>query len=220
MSALIGAAIGAVLQVAIALLLAGAGWGVARGIERFRDRDRTPFTRWLGLLPTGRPAWHLGVVVLAAAALGVGLTLAGHALIPGYDTIVAGPEAPYGKVARLGSAPVVIAGALLYAFIQTGLSEEILFRGVVARRLVSWLGFGMGNTAQALLFVGIHNAMLLSLTDASPWLHVHVFVMVGTLSWCAGWLMERWFNGSLVGAWMAHAGANLGTCLTVWALIA
>jgi uncharacterized protein len=219
MGALLGPFVSAVAQVFLALLLAGIAYLAARTLAGLLGRAPPPLGRWLGLLPPGRPASHLVLVVLAAAALGSALTWGGHTFIPGYAELVTGTAAPYGKTARLGSPAVVLAGVALYAFVQTAISEELLFRGVVARRLVAWLGFFRGNTLQALLFVGVHNAGLALMADVSPLMHMHVLVMVGSMSWAAGWLMERWFQGSIVGAWAAHAGANLGTGLTVWALI-
>ncbi len=35
--------------------------------------------------------------------------------------------------------------AFLFGIIQTGLSEEILFRGFLAKRLISRFGFATGN---------------------------------------------------------------------------
>lgn len=37
--------------------------------------------------------------------------------------------------------------AALYAFVQTGLTEEIVFRGFIGKRLIARFGFAVGNTA-------------------------------------------------------------------------
>jgi hypothetical protein len=139
MEALIGAAIGAVAQVLAALLLALVVWGGARLLARLRQRPGVEFRAWLGLLPTGRPAWHLGLVVAAAAAVGCALTLGGHTLVPGDAELVTGPDAPYGKVARMGGPPVVLAGALLrdgrHDVLGRRVAHGAVVRGFAARRM-------------------------------------------------------------------------------------
>ena len=40
--------------------------------------------------------------------------------------------------------------------IQTGLSEEILFRGFLGKRLIAKFGFAVGNVVQGLLFGTLH----------------------------------------------------------------
>lgn len=52
--------------------------------------------------------------------------------------------------------------ALIYSWMQTSLSEEILFRGFIGKRLSSKFGFAIGNSAQALLFGAVHAVMLYS----------------------------------------------------------
>jgi len=52
-----------------------------------------------------------------------------------------------------GQGSRLILGALVYGLIQTGLSEEILFRGFLGKRFINKFGFITGNTIQALTFV-------------------------------------------------------------------
>jgi uncharacterized protein len=51
--------------------------------------------------------------------------------------------------------------ALIYAFIQTGLSEEIFFKGFLTKRLISKFGFQIGNGVQSLLFGLMHGGMFI-----------------------------------------------------------
>jgi membrane protease YdiL (CAAX protease family) len=59
-------------------------------------------------------------------------------------------------IATLTVAPSAFAIIVVVAFIQTGLAEELLFRGFMAKRLIALLGFQRGNALQALLFVAPH----------------------------------------------------------------
>ena len=52
--------------------------------------------------------------------------------------------------------------ALIYAFLQTSLSEEIFFKGFLTKRFVNKFGFQIGNGLQSLLFGLMHGAMLIS----------------------------------------------------------
>lgn len=55
-----------------------------------------------------------------------------------------------------GQGAAAILPILLFGMIQTGLSEEILFRGFILKRLSKKLGFQWANFLQALIFGVIH----------------------------------------------------------------
>ena len=55
--------------------------------------------------------------------------------------------------------------ALIYSFIQTGLSEEIFFRGFLAKRFINKFVFSAGNIIQALLFGFLHGFMFMSTVE-------------------------------------------------------
>ncbi|WP_283591778.1 CPBP family intramembrane glutamic endopeptidase [Clostridium butanoliproducens] len=54
--------------------------------------------------------------------------------------------------------------ALIYAFLQIGLSEELFFRGFLTKRFVKKFGFNIGNSIQALLFGLMHGIMFRELS--------------------------------------------------------
>jgi membrane protease YdiL (CAAX protease family) len=101
--------------------------------------------------------------------------------------------------------------AFIYAFVQTGLSEEIFFRGYLGKRLMDQLGFRMGNLVQGLVFGLVHGVMFFSVTDA-----VCLFLIVLLTGW-AGWLMgllnERYADGSILPGWLLHSLANSAAAL-------
>lgn len=126
-----------------------------------------------------------------------------------------GDTDPIAEVAGLGSLPVVLIGALLYGVLKTGFSEELFFRGVVGRRFISWFGFNVGNTLQALLFAGVHHLAFAAI-GAPAIAHVLVFALVFPMSWLGGWLNDQ--EDSILPSWSMHAGANVGSVLATWAL--
>ena len=59
-----------------------------------------------------------------------------------------------------GMGLAALPSVLVYSFIQTGLSEEILFRGFLLKRLTAKFGFTIANIIQALIFGAIHLTMV------------------------------------------------------------
>lgn len=108
----------------------------------------------------------------------------------------------------LGLSGEAVVMALLYGVIKTGLSEEVLFRGLIAGSLGRRLPLAWANVAQAVIFLLPHLFMLLVMPEMWGILPV---VFMGAL--LAGWLRIR--SGSIVGPWLIHAAANVAMCLNV-----
>jgi membrane protease YdiL (CAAX protease family) len=85
--------------------------------------------------------------------------------------------------------------------IYVALGEEILFRGFLGGWLVRRLGFAVGNTAQALVFLLPH--LLLLLVSRSLWPIIIVQLIAG---WLLGWLRYR--SNSILPGWLAHSLTN------------
>lgn len=86
--------------------------------------------------------------------------------------------------------------ALIYAFIQTGLSEEIFFKGFLTKRLISKLGFHIGNGVQGLLFGLMHGGMFIF---SSGILKAFIIILfTGIAGWLMGWINEKESDGSIV----------------------
>ncbi|MEK5033195.1 CPBP family intramembrane glutamic endopeptidase [Paenibacillus sp. FSL R7-0302] len=104
-----------------------------------------------------------------------------------------------------------IAAALFYAFVQTGLSEEIVFRGFIGKRLISAVGFTAGNSVQAALFGCLHGAMFFSHAGCLNALIITLFTAV--IGWFMGYINEKLAGGSIVPSWIMHGLANLFTAM-------
>ncbi len=99
--------------------------------------------------------------------------------------------------------------AILYAFVATGLAEEILFRGLIAgvlfRRVERpWLA----NLVQGAIFTAPHLLILLLKPDAWRMLWI-----VFPFSLVLGWLRFR--SKSVVPSAMIHSLGNFGTAMAV-----
>lgn len=97
--------------------------------------------------------------------------------------------------------------AFLFGVIQTGLSEEILFRGFLGKRLIARFGFAVGNLIQGALFGLLHGAMFFLVT--TPLKAAVITVITGFSGWLLGWLTEKGSGGSIIPGWLTHGVGNL-----------
>jgi membrane protease YdiL (CAAX protease family) len=85
--------------------------------------------------------------------------------------------------------------------IYVALGEEIFFRGFLGGWLVRRLGFAVGNTVQALVFILPH--LLLLLVSQMLWPVIIVQFVAG---WVLGLLRYR--SNSILPGWIAHSLTN------------
>jgi len=85
--------------------------------------------------------------------------------------------------------------------IYVALGEEIFFRGFLGGWLVRRLGFAIGNTVQAFIFLLPH--LLLLLVSLNLWPILAVQLIAG---WLLGWLRYR--SDSILPGWLAHSLIN------------
>jgi membrane protease YdiL (CAAX protease family) len=105
----------------------------------------------------------------------------------------------------------VLIPVLLFAFIQTSLSEEIFFRGFINKRLISRFGFTIGNISQSILFGLLHGVLIYPSAGIYPAIIVVVVISFG--GWIMGYINEKEAKGSIIPSWMFHAAANMITSL-------
>ena len=103
--------------------------------------------------------------------------------------------------------PVTLVVIGIKAFIATGLSEEILFRGLIGKRLIAKLGFYGGNLLQAIIFGVLHGVLIYNHTTVGAALLISL--VTGAVGYYLGYLNERIGNGSIVPSWIAHGFGNV-----------
>lgn len=91
--------------------------------------------------------------------------------------------------------------------INTGLSEEIFFRGFLGKRLCSKFGFTTGNLIQGLLFGLLHGAMLFIVI--TPFKALIITIITGFGGWLLGYIAEKASGGSIIPSWLIHGIGNL-----------
>ena len=77
---------------------------------------------------------------------------------------------------------------ILLAVVKTSLSEEILFRGFISKKLIKKLGFNIGNILQSIIFTLVHIPILLAL-EIFPGLVI--LLVIFSTGWIYGFLNEK-----------------------------
>lgn len=187
------------VQLSVALLIVGLAWAIF-------GRRKAGFAEWLGLV---RPAkgWAKPTLILFVIILAVTLPI--FLLTPLVEAVTAGNTVG-GKFAGQPWGFGLFATIAIMAFVKTALSEEILFRGLIARRLIAWLGFSRGNALQAALFGSIHLIIFVAPNGPEPTLLgiTALFFIPGAAGWLMGYANQQYGGGSIVPGWTIHAGGN------------
>jgi uncharacterized protein len=193
-------AINTALQIAIVLIVALILWAIFA-------RKKESFPRYVGLIPPTRKAmlWAFGVaLILIPASLAV-------FMLPTLRDMAAGSNTVAGRLREQGLDADVAGQIVLIALFKTALSEEIFFRGLIAKRLINWLGFGVGNAIHAILFGAIH--LMIFVVPGGPKFDAVLALAIAGLpalgGWIMAWLNERIGNGSIAPGWFLHAATNL-----------
>lgn len=171
-------------------------WGLSA-----RRLRRENFFSWIGLRRV-RPAAGSARRFLVCAGLFLAYSAAAQFLIkPLLSDAVQLADDTFAGAGADGILP-----AALYAFIQTGLTEEILFRGFIGKRLGARFGFAVGNAAQGLLFGLLHGVLFFFFTTPGGALALILFT--GAAGWLLGYADEKAAGGSILPSWLIHGGGN------------
>jgi uncharacterized protein len=172
------------------------------------------FLNYVGLKKSTTKANLLGLavtIVMAGPLLALILTK------EEFRKIMTNPESVSGKIREMGVGVEAIVIILIAAIFKTALSEEIFFRGFLAKRLIAVTNFQTGNIIQAIIFGLIHTLLFMSITDNIFFLAA-IFIFPTLGAYLTTYLNEKVGNGSIIPGWIAHATANLisyGTILFI-----
>ncbi|MBQ0166423.1 MAG: CPBP family intramembrane metalloprotease [Treponema sp.] len=194
MSVFISELIGALLQLVLFAFIPFIWWLVSA-------RKRKGFLSWIGLKRVQvNGKWSatllvtLGAVVcyglltkLVTASVSEGITTAGSSFA--------------------GMGVAALPAVFVYGFIRTGLSEEIVFRGFILKRISDKWGFTAGNIIQALLFGALHGVPF-GLATQNVWITIIMTLLPGAFGWFQGWLNEKRSGGSIIPSWLLHGIIN------------
>lgn len=106
---------------------------------------------------------------------------------------------------------------LVFSFLKTGLSEEILFRGFILKMLAIRLEFNSANIIQGLLFGLLHGILFLPITGIL--FTVMISLITGFQGWCMGYVNEKKANGSIIPSIVMHGvGNTFSSCLAAFSI--
>ena len=170
-----------------------------------KTRSVKGFLDYIGLKPSNSRANMLALLVMLVIVVPL-LTLI--FLSKDFKAIMINPESVTGKIRQMGLGVEAIVTIMIAAILKTSLSEEIFFRGFVAKRLIAVTNFRTGNLIQALIFGIMHTLLFMLITNNVLFLTV-IFIFPTAGAYLSVYLNEKMANGSIIPGWIAHASANL-----------
>ncbi|MCQ2529151.1 MAG: CPBP family intramembrane metalloprotease [Saccharofermentans sp.] len=202
MNTFISELVGAVGQVVLFALIPFIWWLITA-------RKKENFFKWIGLKKVKSNGGLLKAVVIAVIAL----------IVYGFMTnFLANKFAGDVTTAGSGFAGKGMAGiplAFVYGLIRTGLSEEILFRGFILKRISGKFGFMAGNVIQAIAFGLVHGVPFGAATH-NVGVTVALTILPAIVGFILGWVNEKKASGSIVPSWMLHGITNvIVTCMAL-----
>lgn len=137
------------------------------------------------------------VYSLAFALSGVGLIVLVFAVWPTSVEPFTREGAAQRQFVGLGFGVSAAALAFFNGVVQTGFTEELLFRGLIAGSLSRHLPLVWANLVQAFIFLVPHFVILWLMPEMWP---VLPLVFLGALTF--GWIRIK--SGSILGSWLMH----------------
>jgi uncharacterized protein len=172
---------------------------------KFRKDKSLTFLKYIGLYkPPTKSLLYVVFVSLIFLFIGIGLIY----IDDNFKQAALSPNSMTGKLKMLGLSGSTITILLITALFKTSLSEEILFRGFIAKKLINSLGFKNGNILQALIFGLLHLLLFVFLTKATVFSLTLILIFSSFAGWTIGYIKEKYANGSIIPGWLAHGIGN------------
>ncbi len=185
--------IGALIQISIAIIVSFNWWFVTQ-------RKKLSYFNWIGLKkPIINEKTFFKVMFIRTIIL---FNILGFIIIP-----IITQSADLATSQFQGKGIKVLISALIYSFLQTALSEEILFRGFLAKRFINKFGFNIGNIIQSTIFGLLHGVMLISYTGILK--SIIAIIFTGTIGWLMCYINEKLSDGSIIPSWCLHGVSNI-----------
>lgn len=170
-----------------------------------RKKTTKGFLKYIGLKKSTRKANLLALLVMVLLVAPLLLLVFTNEEFKG---IMTNPESVTGKIKQIGLNVEGIITILIAAILKTSLSEEIFFRGFLAKRLISVTNFQIGNILQAVVFGIVHTLLFMTITENVLFLVV-IFIFPTVGAYLKTYINEKIANGSIIPGWIAHGTANL-----------
>lgn len=164
-------------------------------------RKKESFFKWLGfkkIVHKGSAAATILMTVAVFLIYGISVTLISRSLSGEITT--AGNQ-------FAGKGISYIPAAVVYGCIRTGLSEEIIFRGFLLKRIADKFGFMTGNIIQAVLF-GLMHGVPFGIVSGNILIAAAMTLLPAAVGFYMGWVNEKRCGGSILPSWIMHGVIN------------
>lgn len=195
---MINETIGAILQILVFTLIPFL-------VYLIRNKSIKGFLKYVGLNKSTKKANYLAIF---ACLLFVTPMLILTLTNPDFKEIMFEPTSTTGKFRQMGFGIESLSILLVIAVFKTSFAEELLFRGFIAKRLISVMGFQKGNILQASIFGIIHTALFTLITSNIIFLLV-IFIVPSIGAYVSAYLNEKIGKGSIIPGWISHGLANI-----------
>jgi uncharacterized protein len=205
----------ALSQLGVVLILSLIFYGIGKVLNK--TSKKISFLQFVGLQPSNgqfdRP--YLGIL-LGVIFFGVASTYIQFNSTEDFKNLLTGKNSPYASILKSGLDLSSIVAGLIYCFIQASAAEELLFRGLIAKKLFQKLGHFKGNLIQASVFWLLH-LLIIKLVSGSwiSYLQLVGFITSFGLGLLLGYVNFRKNGQSIFPSWILHGCANFATFLTL-----
>jgi membrane protease YdiL (CAAX protease family) len=185
----------------------------------FHSRNMS-FAEYLGLRLTKLDRTFFNILT-AMVLLAVAMTALQFQLEDGWREFLRSDSSPYGKIIfQLGFGWQAMVAGFIYSFFAASMAEEILFRGLIAKSLISALGIYWGNILQALVFWLAHLVMIRIISH--QWfsiIQLETFIVSFGSGLICGYVNYRSQRASIFPSWILHGATNMATFVTIIVLL-
>lgn len=193
----------AALQVILFSLIPLIWWGITA-------RKKEKFFSWIGLKKPQsenmkRDVLYIAGIIILFFAIGqLALHIRGD---------MEASDLPY-----KGMGAAAIPAIIVYALAQTSLSEEILFRGFIMKRLQAKFGFMPAAVITSVVFGASHLAIVWGQASVIAGAVLVIYPML--MAFVLAWINEKRFDGSIIPSWIIHGTLNtLQSILTAFVVV-
>ena len=199
MNELFGNIISTIIQIGIFTLMPFVAF-------QFRKDKTITFSKYIGFYkPTGKSIIYVLLTSILIFVSGIILVQTNS----GIKDAVFAPNSVTGQIKQMGLSFKSILTLLIIALFKTSLSEEILFRGFIAKKLILKFGFNVGNAIQSIIFGLLHLLLFWALTKTTIINLLIIFALTTVAGWTIGMIKEKYANGSIIPGWIGHGIGNV-----------
>ena len=215
---MLGQFLSALLQLSIVLML-GLLFYIAKVFIQKTDQNRPSFFHYMGIQFSknqfDRKYWIIFLLYIVFSIISC-VFLFNYTTL--YQDAMEGGRSPYFQILQSGVTYQIVISGIIYSFLQSGGSKELLFRGLIAKRLFLKFGNKKGNIIQAVVAVLIYY-FLLSLMTGQWTSNLMIYFVGFFIQLISGYVNFRKKGEGIAPSWILHSCNNLTTLFTLAYLI-